>query len=90
MIRMLLFYLLPISLVVSLYLVWVYRNRIKSPPTVVIVIFSVALVIVAIAGYFLRSDDFSSGSSYTAPRIVNGEIVPAKITPATSSPQSKE
>jgi len=84
MIRMLLFYLLPIFIIVSLYLVWVHKNKIKSPPTAVIVIFSVALVIIVILGYLLRGNDFSPESSYTAPHIVKGEIVPAKITPAAN------
>jgi RsiW-degrading membrane proteinase PrsW (M82 family) len=78
---MLLFYLLPISTAISLYLVWVYRNRIKSPPKAIIIIFCIVLAIIAVAGYFLRDDDFSPESSYTAPHIVEGKIVPAKITP---------
>ena len=80
MIRILLLYLLPVLTVAALYLVWVYRNKIQSPPKAVIIVFCIVAVIIGIVGYFLHDDNFSPETSYTAPHIENGQIVPAKMT----------
>ncbi len=63
MIRIFLFYILPVSTVSALYLVWVYRNKIKSPPKMVIIIFCIVLISIASAGYLLRNNDFLSTPS---------------------------
>lgn len=82
MIRILLFYLLPLCVVIALYLIWVYREKIKSPPKAVIIVIIIALISIAFAGYILRKENFNAESSYHAPRIENGKIIPAQITPS--------
>lgn len=84
MIRMLVFYILPMLLLAGAYLLWLYYRRNQAVSYKKIIIAAAVLIGIIIGAFTLRGEDFTANSSYTAPKLQNGQIIPAKITPNTA------
>lgn len=81
MIRLIAFYVLPMLLLAGGYWLWVYYRRNKAVSGGKMIIAVAILLGIGIGAYTLWDREFTPSTKYTPPKLENGKIVPAKMTP---------
>lgn len=78
MIRIIIIYILPLLAPTVIYFIWRKKTKRQDIPWIILLILGLFLLGLS-AGAYTLLERSPAGSVYTAPKFINGEIVPAVL-----------